>query len=189
VSEAGSTPTPRAAWPLLLLGGLAFLPLAGVLFGFAAAVWGLVSDRPRAMLAAGLGAAGILLNFAGCGVLAWWGNQHSGGQITVAMAQADLKEVEAQLQDHRARYHHYPESLDELRVGPFHVPSPNRYDKTVGFFNRTRLYQYRPDADLRSYRLFAVGPDGEPDTPDDVYPAPPDSSPRAPAAASADSTP
>jgi hypothetical protein len=52
----------KRSWPLFLLAGSSFLPGFGLFFGAVAATWGLVSDRPRAMLAAGVGATGALLN-------------------------------------------------------------------------------------------------------------------------------
>jgi heme A synthase len=70
MSEA-IVPKPKRAWPLFLLAGASFLPGFGVFFGAAAVTWGLISDRPRAMVAAGLGAAGAVLNLIGGALLVW----------------------------------------------------------------------------------------------------------------------
>jgi len=52
----------KPKWPLFLMAWLSLVPLLGFFFGSAAAGWGLVSSRPRALVAAGIGAGGALLN-------------------------------------------------------------------------------------------------------------------------------
>ena len=163
--------------PLLVLGLLSFVPGVGVLFGFVACCWGLLSNRPRAMRAAMLGAAGMLLNFVGCFALSFWAvqRQHLPGGLRGQMAQVELVELVDQLEHYHADHRSYPLTLRELPHGPFGVPAVNIYDRSFGLFNRTRLYQYRPAADGQHYSLFSVGADGRADTPDDIYPRLPDS--------------
>jgi hypothetical protein len=146
-------------------------------FGFCACCWGLVSDRPRALRGAVLGGAGMLLNFAGCLALGYWAVQREQAPRSFQgqMAQVELVELVKQLEHYHAEHDRYPETLRALPHGPFGVPASNIYDRSLGVFNRSRLYQYRPARDGQSYVLFSVGPDGRPDTPDDLYPALPDS--------------
>jgi len=157
------------------VGGLAFLPVLGFLFGFVAAVWGLISDRPRALVGAGLGAAGFLLNFAGCAGLAYWATRSDGGSLGTELARTELVQLVQQLEQHHGEHREYPASLRELRVGPFDVPAPDIYDRSAGVLNRTFLYQYRVAADRQSYSLSSVGADGRPGTADDIFPLLPDS--------------
>jgi hypothetical protein len=164
-------PSSKSSRPLLVLGLLSFVPGIGVLFGFCACCWGLVSDRPRALRGALLGGAGMLLNFAGCAALGFWAVQRQPvpGGFRGQMAQVELSELVNQLEHYHSDHHRYPDSLRELR-GPFGVPASNIYDRSLGLFNRSHLYQYRPAGDRQSYSLFSAGPDGRPDTPDDLYP-------------------
>jgi len=173
----GSLATPavgiprKKSWPLFLLAGLAFIPMLGVVFGLIATCWGLLTDRPRAILAAGVGAAGVLLNFAACFGLGYWTIAHDGrpGGIRSQLAQTDLQALVVSLEDFHQRTGHYPERLVDLRV-PFSVRPLPIWDKTVGLFNQTRPYQYFLARDGASYQLFAVGPDGLPGTADDLLP-------------------
>ena len=49
---AAVAPAPKSARPIFILAGLSFLPGLGVVFGLAACIWGLIADRPRAVIAA-----------------------------------------------------------------------------------------------------------------------------------------
>jgi hypothetical protein len=166
-------PKPKGAGPILILGALGFVPFLGVPFGFAALCWGLISDRPRAVRAAVLGATGMVANFAACAGLAWWSAERVTpglGGFGAIMARAELVQVVQELEQFRRARGHYPERLTELRVGPLQTPAPNIYDKALGIFNRTRPYQYYRDLGDDSYQVFSVGPDGKSGTADDIWP-------------------
>jgi hypothetical protein len=62
---------PKRSWPLFVLAAAGFIPAFGLFFGAAALTWGLVSSRPRAMLAGMIGGAGALLNLAGGAIVIW----------------------------------------------------------------------------------------------------------------------
>src|SRR6266566_875006 len=68
-----------------------------------------------------------------------------------------------------ARFQHAPV------VQPIPLRLLNIYDQTAGFFVFPRVYEYHLAGDGSSYDLFALGPDGQPGTADDVRPALPDS--------------
>jgi hypothetical protein len=116
----------------------------------------------------------MLLNFAGCAALVYRSNQRTGTSLPVEMAKLDLAELARDLGAYHARHHRYPASLTELRTGPWWIRSRNLYDRSIGVFNLTRPYQYRPSPDRQRYTLFAVGPDGQPGTADDLYPPGPE---------------
>lgn len=137
---------PKRAWPLFLLAGAAFLPGFGVLFGAAAVTWALVSDRPRALVAAGLGAAGALLNLMAGALLVWHaGKNPAFASAGAANARHDLSRLAGAIEDY------------------------------AGVFSRPREYHYDLAPDGRTYTLFAVGVDGRPGTADDLFPDLPDS--------------
>ena len=167
---------PKPAWPLFLLAGSSLLPGLGLFSGAAAVTWGLVSDRPRALLAAALGAAGALLNVCGAVLLVRHLDQDPAyASAGARSAAADLGHVVAALEGYRRQEGHYPDRLAVFTRLPYSLRMINVHDFTAGVFRRPREYHYELDADGRTYTLFAVGSDGVPGTGDDIYPELPDS--------------
>jgi hypothetical protein len=167
---------PKRSWPLLLLAACAFIPGFGVFFGAAAVTWGLVSDRPRAMRAVAIAAAGALLNLIGGAVLVWRLEQgQTYAAASTASSRADLRKLVAAIEGYRTDTGHYPARLAVFTQLPYSLKLINTTDFSAGVFSRPREYQYELASDRRTYALFGVGPDGEPNTADDVYPNLPDS--------------
>jgi hypothetical protein len=167
----------KAKWPLFLLAWLSFIPIFGFFIGSAAAGWGLVSSRPRALVAAGIGAGGALLNLIGLialGVMTLGGNRPEIIEARRIATERGLVEVVAGLEAYRRREGAYPASLGVFteRVDFRHPINP--IDPSGGFFP-PRLFEYHPAKDRQTYQLFSVGPDTRPGTPDDIYPELPDS--------------
>jgi hypothetical protein len=166
----------KPKWPLFLLAWLSLVPILGFFFGSLAAGWGLVSSRPRALVAAGIGAGGALLNLIGLFGLAAFVLRDR-PELALAKAEATrqaLVEVVAGLETYREQNGSYPASLPELsqRLGLRHPV--NVLDPSAGFFP-PRPFQYELGPDGGTYRLYSVGADKEPGTPDDIFPALPDS--------------
>jgi hypothetical protein len=155
----------------MLLAASGFIPGLGVLTGAAAASWGLVSSRPRAMLAAAIGAAGALLNIGGFALLTSSMQDDPSMQVAqTAMVAGDLVKVVRALESHHERHGAYPAQLEALVGSPIPRRLINVNDNSTGLFALPRPYQYRRAPDGRSYDLFAVGRDGEPGTDDDIRP-------------------
>jgi hypothetical protein len=183
---ASKQPTPRPhadpahgtkrSWPLVVLAAGAFIPVLGFFLAAAAVTWGLVSSRPRALLAAAIGGAGGLLNLVG-GVLYIW--QVQGDPVytatTAAISGRDLVRLVGAIEEYRVANGRYPGELAVFTRFPLSLKLVNIQDNSVGAFRMPRSYQYQPASDGRSYTLFAVGPDGKPGTGDDVFPLLPDS--------------
>lgn len=170
-------PRRKPAWPLFLLAGLSFIPILGFFIGSVAAGWGLVSSRRRALVAAGIGAGGALLNLIALFGLGLMLGTKGGPELEQAQAQIarqSLFEVVMALEAYREAEGHYPPSLGALqqRLG-FRRPV-NIADPTAGIF-RFRPYQYELAPDGASYDLYAVGLDRQPGTADDIRPEVPDS--------------
>jgi hypothetical protein len=161
---------PKRSWPLLVLAGLAFVPVIGIFFGAGALTWGLLSDRPRAKLGAIVAGTGALLNIAGAmlvGVLF----QHSPDmdRTRAILARRELGQLVVELEHYRTGHGRYPATL-QILVG---VPVPHLFINTLdhtGGLLRMQYYQYRLAPEGDSYDLFGVGPDGIPGTADDVRP-------------------
>ena len=167
---------PKRSWPLLLVAAAAFLPGFGVLFAGIGLTWALVSDRPRAKLAAILSALGGLLNLAGSALLVW---QMRGDPVyaaaSTAGAKQNLAKVVGALEEYQNKYGEYPSSLVVFTQVPLSLKFVNVTDVSIGTFKMPRLYQYRRSADGRAYDVYGAGLDGRPGTADDVRPELPDS--------------
>lgn len=163
------------SWPLVLLGVAAFIPGLGFAFGAAAVVWGLFSDRPRARLAVALGASGAALQLLiGLALVLWLQNGSLMRQAKAAKAATDLTRLVAELDAYKAQTGAFPTSLYALSGYPIPEQLINIHDPTAGLF-RQQPYIYRLSQTGEAFDLLAVGPDGRPDTPDDIRPALPDS--------------
>jgi hypothetical protein len=174
--EPRPAPSNKRSWPLLALGACAFIPGVGLLFAAAAVTWGLVSDRPRARWGVILGGAGALLNLAGGAVLvARFQHAPVVERSRIEMTRRDLGTLLLELERYRDRTGRYPATLQQLVGQPIPLRLLNIYDQTAGFFVFPRVYEYHLARDGSSYDLFALGPDGQPGTADDVRPALPDS--------------
>jgi hypothetical protein len=168
-------PRPRVkrSWPLFVLAAGAFIPALGLFLGAAAVTWGLVSSRPRAMLAVVIGGAGALLNLIG-GVVAVWRMQREPwfAAANADGASRDLARLVGALEEYRAGNGRYPHGLQVFTELPLSLKLVNIQDNSAGVFRlMPHPYQYRLAPDGRSYALFAVGADGKPGTVDDVVPA------------------
>jgi type II secretion system (T2SS) protein G len=166
-------PRPQASWPLLLLACLSIIPGAGFVCGSLAVTWGLLADLPRAKLAIVIGATGALLQLGVfVAILATKGPEsfQMGGLLSYATRQ-DLRTVVEALEAYREDKAAYPEALEELEDGSLRV---NVMDMSAGFSTKPEPYQYQRSADGEHYDLFAVGPDGEPETEDDIRPVLPE---------------
>ena len=166
----------RRSWPPFLLAGASFIPGIGVIFGAAAVTWALVSDRPRALAAAALGAAGAFLNLLGGGLLAWrLGNNPAYTAVGAARARRDMGRLVVALERYQQEQGRYPTGLDAFTQLPYSLRLVNIQDFSAGVFSRPRPYRYDLAPDGQSYTLFAVGPDGRAGTADDLFPDLPDS--------------
>ena len=175
MSEA-IVPKPKRTWPMFLLAGASFLPGFGVFFGAAAVTWGLISDRPRAMVAAGLGATGAVLNLIGGALLVWQVQKTPAyASVGATSARRDLRKVVEALEDYHRQEGRYPTQLTVFTQLPYSLRLINIQDFSAGVFTRPREYQYEAAPDQQTYTLFAVGTDGEAGTADDVLPSLPDS--------------
>lgn len=167
----------KRAWPLFLLAGASFIPGIGVVFGAAAVTWALVSDRPRALVAAGLAASGAFLNMLGGGLLVWrLGHDNPAyAAAGAARARGDLGKLVVALETYRREQGRYPARLDAFTQLPYSLRLVNIQDFSAGVFSRPREYHYDLAPDGQTYTLFAVGADGRAGTTDDVFPDLPDS--------------
>lgn len=166
-------PRPQASWPLLLLAVLSFIPGAGFVCGSLAVTWGLLTDLPRAKLAIAIGATGALLQLGVfVALMATKGpDMFQMGGVLSQVTRQDLVNVVRALEEFHEENAEYPETLEDLVRGNLRI---NVSDLSAGFSLRPEPYQYQLFAGGKHYDLFAVGPDGEPETEDDIRPVLPE---------------
>lgn len=169
---APEKPAPGPAWPLFVIAALSFIPVLGIFFGGAAATWGLVSKRRRAMLAAMIAMAGALANMGGLVVYAVRSGGGSGGMsgLWVETAKIELTGVVMDLEKYHAREHAYPASLHALPGYGGRFQLRKLLDQSGGPLVQPHEFQYILSADGETYDLFGTGPDNTPGTADDVRP-------------------
>lgn len=156
---------PRASWPLLTVAGLAFIPFVGLVFGAIAVTWGLLSKRPRKKLAIILGAVGAALTIVESAAVVYVATSDPAfAEARIEMARTELVVITGALENHKARHGAYPRQLADLARDNRFLSVIDRSAKLLS----TQPYQYEvlPDG---GYRLFAVGPDGQPNTMDDIH--------------------
>src|SRR5690349_11306906 len=124
---------PRSSWPLMLLAALSLIPALGFFFGVATAIWGLVTDRPRGLLAAALGGAGALLNLVILGVIGMSiaNKTHSGG-VGAVIARSELDTLTNHLDLYHLDHGRYPASLADLSRGMKFTQTLPLYDHSIG---------------------------------------------------------
>ena len=168
---SSSEPEKKPSWPLFVLAGFSFFPVLGIFVGGAAATWGLVSSRPRAITAAVIAMAGALVNIVGIIVFTViFAGKGEMSQVWVVTSRTEMARVVEDLEKYHDSEHTYPASLGLL---PGYDGPLNRHkllDNSSGPFTLTRELEYVVSADGNSYDLFGTGPDKKLRTADDVRP-------------------
>jgi hypothetical protein len=153
------------------IGAASFIPVAGVLPGLIAVVWGL-ARKARAVTV--LGASGILFSVVYAAVF-YFGMIQPGplsGWLRSYMAVYALNSAVMDIESYKLQYGRYPVSLSEVepkpktRINNFIDPTSTRR----GGVSNGRFY-YQLDSSGKFYYLRSLGPDGIPFTDDDILPA------------------
>jgi len=79
VATASGSETEKLGTAAYVVGGMSFIPLIGVLFGFAAIAWGLATKKLGGKRLAAIGGAGIAFTLVLYGALFYFGFAQRGG--------------------------------------------------------------------------------------------------------------
>jgi hypothetical protein len=156
-----------------VVGGLAFIPLIGLLFGIAAIVWGLVTNKSGGKRVAALGASGIVLTVVLYGSLFYFGFVQRGGvydDLRAKLVQSSLNSLVPSIEFYKIQNGRYPESLEQLQHSLPKESFVSVYDSSIPSFSGQPPYFYYERVDADHYYLRSVGPDGKPFTGDDIVP-------------------
>ena len=156
-----------------VIGGLAYVPLFGVLFGIIALIWGLATTRTGGRTLAFMGAGGIAFTAVVYSGLFYFGFAYRGGvfdELRTDLARSTITSLVQAIEFHKTQNGTYPESLQSLQRSLTEDSIVFVFDPTdVGLDAQPRYFFYqlvRTD----HYYLLGVGADGEPVTSDDIHP-------------------
>jgi hypothetical protein len=156
-----------------VIGGLAYIPLLGVLFGAVAIVWGLFTSKAGGRKLALIGGGGILFSVVLYSALFYFGLMQRGGLydgLRTKLAESNVTALVQSIEFFKVQHGAYPDNLETLRKSLPENSPVLIFDPTdVQMAETARLFHYELiDAD--HYYLLGVGPDGKPFTSDDVLP-------------------
>ncbi len=166
-----------------VVGGLAFVPLFGVVFGCIAIVWGLVTKRPGGKKLAAVGLAGIIcLSVIPYGALFYFGFVQRGGMydgLRLKQAQNSLNTTVQSIEFYKVANGNYPDSMDILKssLPEKSLQATSLYDPRVmgeqsafsADKSAARYFYYRKVGEDHYY-LRGVAPDGNPFSPGALVP-------------------
>lgn len=158
----------------LILGLVSFIPMLGVILGIIAIVLGSIALRKinkfglggKRLAIAGiiLGLLGIIFTFVLYSSLYYYAfvakNSPFNNQKTL-LSQQILTQNAGYLELYKKKHGNYPSTLDELRKDGYTVFPIDNYVKP---------FHYQLSEDGRTYDLRSLGPDGEYNTADDIFP-------------------
>jgi type II secretion system (T2SS) protein G len=142
-----------------VFGGLAFIPLIGVIFGIVAIVIGAVKADKKPVL---LGAGGIVFTVLLYGGLFYYGFVAKTGiyaDMKIKLAAQVMANEAGQIALYKLRHGRLPRTLAELPTGP-----DTPFMRTDAWSN---AFAYKPNDD-GTFELRSAGPDGTYDTADDI---------------------
>lgn len=157
-----------------IIAGISFIPLIGVIPGIISILNALITRRPNSKLLGILGFCGILLSVILYGVILPNALQSTGfsklfeSHAVNAMTSLVKKIEYIKLQDGT-----YPDSMEKIRARLQKGEVALTYDASNASIDgvTTRNFYYEVIDNGDHYLLFSVGPDTQPFTEDDIYPA------------------
>ena len=156
-----------------VIGGMSFIPLIGVLFGFVAIVWGLVTKKQGGKRLAAIGAGGIGFSLVLYGALFYFGFAQRGGvydDLRVKLAQTSINSLVPSIEFYKTQNGKYPESLKVLQESLPKESFVSAFDPTVVEFGGQPKYFFYERVGEDHYYLRGLGADGKPFTADDIVP-------------------
>lgn len=156
-----------------VIGGMAFIPLIGVLFGVAAIAWGLATNKSGGKRLAAIGAGGIGFTVVLYGALFYFGFAQRGGiydDLRTQLAQRTINELVPWIEMFKLEHGRYPASLEVLQSSVQKYGFVSVVDPSAGVFERKSNFFFYERTGAGHYYLRGVGPDGKPFTDDDIVP-------------------
>jgi hypothetical protein len=171
-TTAEASPEKLGTFPYVI-GGMAFIPLIGLIFGLVAIIWGLVTYKRGGKLLASIGAGGIGFTVLIYGALFYFGFAQRGGlydDLRIKLAQTTINSLVPSIEFYKTQNSSYPESLKVLHEFLPKESLVSVFDPTVVEFGKQPRYFYYERIGDDHYYLRGLGPDGKPFTVDDIVP-------------------
>lgn len=154
--------------PPYLIGLLCIFPFIGFLVGIALILYGVFRYKDKLLVAIGVLGIVITIGFYSYLFLGAEYGKTADRQLS-DISRTELNDLVKDIEFYNIQRGQYPDSLDQLTennkfvsiIDPFLTRKANRHISI--------LFQYHKVSD--KYTVFSVGPDGVPNTPDDIYPS------------------
>jgi hypothetical protein len=156
-----------------VIGGMSFIPVIGVVFGFVAIVWGLATKKAGEKKLALIGGGGIALTVVLYSVLFYFGFVQRGGvydDLRSKLSETTITSLVQAIEFYKTQNGTYPESLEMLKKSLPENSMVIVFDPTYVKLGGQPRYYYYELIDSGHYYLLGVGPDCQPFTADDVLP-------------------
>ncbi len=156
-----------------VIGGMSFIPMIGVLFGFIAILWGLATKKSGGKKLALIGMGGIIFTVALYSALFYFGFMQRGGvydDLRTKLSENTITTLVQAIEFYKTQNGEYPHSLKTLQESLSKDSMVFVFDPSdVKMEGQPRYYYYKL-IDNEHYYLLGVGPDEQPFTADDVLP-------------------
>ena len=173
MATASGSETEKLGTAAYVVGGMSFIPLIGVLFGFAAIAWGLATKKLGGKRLAAIGGAGIAFTLVLYGALFYFGFAQRGGiydDLRAQLAQGTINSLVPSIEFYRIQNGKYPESLKVLQESLPKEGFVSIFDPSVLEFGAQPRYFFYERFGEDHYYLRSVGADGRPFTAEEVAP-------------------
>jgi hypothetical protein len=168
---------PKVTLVEYILGFCSFIPVAGVVIGVIAIVFGALKFKAGGWKVVLLGVMGILFTiilYASIFFFALSGKNSMLDEVHRKMAQGNLRQCVLALEFYHQVHGEYPDKLEALGNSkqPFDMGLVNFYDRSEGLVKgmKHQLFYYEKTPDGIGYYLLGRGVDDKPFTGDDLFP-------------------
>jgi len=170
----------KVGWLAYALAAFSIIPIIGVVLGAMSITWGVNTRKARGNRLAAFAALGVAISVVatvvlyresgGTGLMRWLERHDTFDLIRTGVARSALDRLVPVIEFYKARYGHYPDTLEEVaeslpKETDIFITDP----MTVRAGRMPANFFYRR-IDPDHYYLRSVGPDGIPFTADDILP-------------------
>jgi len=157
----------------LIVAGLSYIPLLGVIFGLITILWGLLTKKTGGKKLAIVGGGGVLFTVVIYSALFYFGTVKRGGiydELRAKLAVTSLTTLVPYIELYKVQNGYYPETLELLQKSIPSNVAATIVDPSFMHLNEKQRNFYYQVTDHNHYYLLGVGPDETPFTGDDLLP-------------------
>lgn len=158
----------------VVLGGMSFIPLIGILFGIVCILWGIFTKKKGGKKLAIVGGAGIFFTIIIYSAAFYFGVMQREGaydDLRAKLGKTVINNLIPSIELYKIQNGKYPKSLEELSKSlPKNSMTFINDPSISNIKNKSKNFYYELNSDGSGYYLLGVGADGVPFTKDDILP-------------------